>query len=78
MRLAGSSASCALLQASRNQRSSQTRGDDSRGHIALARRDFDPRRFSDIVLGAGARPLDRMCADVVRWVSSGGARSAFR
>jgi uncharacterized protein (DUF885 family) len=37
----------------------------------LGRR-FDLRRFHDIVLGPGSRPLDRMHADVVRWAEGGG------
>ena len=44
----------------------------------LGRR-FDLRRFHDIVLGPGSRPLDRVHADVVRWANrGGGARSRGR
>ena len=34
---------------------------------------FDVRRFHEMVLGAGSRPLDRMYAEVVRWAANGGA-----
>ncbi|MBV9883590.1 MAG: DUF885 domain-containing protein [Sphingomonadaceae bacterium] len=37
----------------------------------LGRR-FDLRRFHDVVLGRGARGLDRVHADVVRWAGGGG------
>ncbi|HVQ08856.1 MAG TPA: DUF885 domain-containing protein [Allosphingosinicella sp.] len=33
---------------------------------------FDLRRFHDVVLRPGARPLDRVHADVVRWADRGG------
>jgi uncharacterized protein (DUF885 family) len=41
---------------------------------ALGRR-FDLRRFHQMVLGPGSRPLDRVYADIVRWAGSGGGRA---
>ena len=35
-------------------------------------RGFDLRRFHDVVIGRGARSLDRVYADVVRWADQGG------
>jgi uncharacterized protein (DUF885 family) len=42
-----------------------------RAEAALGER-FDLRRFHDVVLGRGSRPLDRVYADVVRWADGGG------
>ena len=38
-------------------------------------REFDLRRFHDVVIGRGGRSLDRVYADVVRWADQGGRGS---